>query len=157
MRKKQLFIITALVLACLSGCHKDKPVESQAPLETIAPETKSESTGDKLDETSADIEISPIKNYTVTPDGKVLSGEEADEYIQKEILGLAEDESDSDSTESSGSENESVAEAETENETLSEEQIAADQRDFTTEEYEQMQKEIDDWTKERAEANIRIE
>ena len=156
MRKKQLFIITALVLACLSGCHKDKPVESQAPLETIAPETKAESTGDKLDETSADIEISPIKNYTVTPDGKVLSGEEADEYIQKEVLGL-DDESDSDSTESSGSENESVAEAETENETLSEEQIASDQQDFTPEEYEQMQKEIDDWTKERAEANIRIE
>ena len=156
MKKKRLIILVALTLCCLSGCHKDKPVESQAPLETIAPETTSESTGDKLDETSADIEISPIKNYTVTPDGKVLSGEEADKYVQKEILGLS-DESDSDSTESSGSENESVAEAETENETLSEEQIAADQRDFTPEEYEQMQKEIDDWTRERAEANIRIE
>lgn len=156
MKKKRLIILVALTLCCLSGCHKDKPVESQAPLETIAPETTSESTGDKLDETIADIEISPIKNYTVTPDGKVLSGEEADKYIQKEILGLS-DESDSDSTESSGSENESVAEAETENETLSEEQIAADQRDFTPEEYEQMQKEIDDWTRERAEANIRIE
>lgn len=157
MRRNHIvLILVALAICCLSGCHKDKPVESQSPLETIAPETKAESTGDKLDETSADIEISPIKNYTVTPDGKVLSGEEADEYIQKEILGLS-DESGSDSTESSGSENESVAEAETENETLSEEQIAADQRDFTPEEYEQMQKEIDDWTKERAEANIRIE
>lgn len=148
MKKKHLIILAALAICCLSGCHKDKPVESQSPLETIAPETKAESTGDKLDETSADIEISPIKNYTVTPDGKVLSGEEADEYIQKEILGLAKDESDSDSTESSGSENES--EAETENETLSEEQIAADQQDFTPEEYEQMQKEIDDWTYQEA-------
>lgn len=148
MKKKHLIILAALTLSCLSGCHKDKPVESQAPLETIAPETKAESTGDKLDETSADIEISPIKNYTVTPDGKVLSGEEADEYIQKEVLGLAEDESGSDSTESSGSENESVAE--NENETLSEEQIASDQRDFTPEEYEQMQKEIDDWTYQEA-------
>lgn len=147
MKKKHLIILAALAICCLSGCHKDKPVETQAPLETIAPETKSESTGDKLDETSADIEISPIKNYTVTPDGKVLSGEEADEYIQKEILGLS-DESGSDSTESSGSENES--EAETENETLSEEQIAADQRDFTPGEYEQMQKEIDDWTYQEA-------
>lgn len=149
MKKKHLIILAALTLCCLSGCHKDKPVESQAPLETIAPETKAESTGDKLDETGAEIEISPIKNYTVTPDGKMLSGEEADEYIQKEILGLS-DESGSDSTESSGSENESVAEAETENETLSEEQIAADQRDFTHEEYEQMQKEIDDWTYQEA-------
>lgn len=149
MKKKHLIILAALAICCLSGCHKDKPVETQAPLETIAPETKSESTGDKLDETSADIEISPIKNYTVTPDGKVLSGEEADEYVQKEILGL-DAESDSDSTESSGSENESVAEAETENETLSEEQIAADQQDFTPEEYEQMQKEIDDWTYQEA-------
>lgn len=147
MKKKHLIILAALTISCLSGCHKDKPVESQAPLETIAPETKSEPTGDKLDETSADIEISPIKNYTVTPDGKVLSGEEADEYVQKEILGL-DDESDSDSTESSGSENES--EAKTENETLSEEQIAADQQDFTPEEYEQMQKEIDDWTYQEA-------
>jgi len=154
MKKKHLIILAALAICCLSGCHKDKPVETQAPLETIAPETKSESTGDKLDETSADIEISPIKNYTVTPDGKVLSGEEADEYIQKEILGLS-DESGSDSTESSGSENES--EAETENETLSEEQIAADQQDFTPEEYEQMQKEIDDWTYQEAKDFLEID
>lgn len=83
MKKKHLIItIAVLSILSLSGCHKDKPVESQAPLETIAPETTAESTGDKLDETSADIEISPIKNYTVTPDGNVLSGEEANEYIQ---------------------------------------------------------------------------
>lgn len=51
MRKKQLFItLTALSLLCLSGCHKDKPVETQAPLETIAPETQSETISDKLDD-----------------------------------------------------------------------------------------------------------
>lgn len=61
MRKKQLFIITALILTCLSGCHKDKPVETQAPLETIAPETTSETISDKLDDNSdsLDIQISP--------------------------------------------------------------------------------------------------
>ena len=65
MKKKHLIILAALTLSCLSGCHKDKPVETQAPLETIAPETQAESTGDKLDGTSADIEISPIKNLEV--------------------------------------------------------------------------------------------
>ena len=46
MKKRHLITtIAALSILCLSGCHKDKPVESQAPLETIAPETKSESTG----------------------------------------------------------------------------------------------------------------
>lgn len=47
MKKKHLIILAALTIYCLSGCHKDKPVETQAPLETIAPETKLESTGDK--------------------------------------------------------------------------------------------------------------
>ena len=88
-KKSLIFTIAALSLICLSGCHKDKPVTKTEPLETIAPETQSETISDKLDDTTADIEISPIKNYTVTPDGKVLSGEEANEYIQKEILGLS--------------------------------------------------------------------
>lgn len=44
-RNHIILILAALTLVCLSGCHKDKPVETQAPLETIAPETKSESTG----------------------------------------------------------------------------------------------------------------
>lgn len=62
MRRKQIvLILTALTLVCLSGCHKDKPVESQAPLETIAPETTSETISDKLDDNSdsLDIQISP--------------------------------------------------------------------------------------------------
>lgn len=62
MRRKQtVLILAALTLSCLSGCHKDKPVESQAPLETIAPETTSETISDKLDDNSdsLDIQISP--------------------------------------------------------------------------------------------------
>lgn len=62
MRRKQLVLILSLLtISCLSGCHKDKPVESQAPLETIAPETTSETISDKLDDNSdtLDIQISP--------------------------------------------------------------------------------------------------
>lgn len=61
MKKRHLILLTALALTCLSGCHKDKPVESQAPLETIAPETTSETISDKLDDDSdsLDIQISP--------------------------------------------------------------------------------------------------
>ena len=61
MKKRHLILLTALTLVCLSGCHKDKPVESQAPLETIAPETTSETISDKLDDNSdsLDIQISP--------------------------------------------------------------------------------------------------
>lgn len=58
-KKSLIFTIAALSLICLSGCHKDKPVTKTEPLETIAPETQSETISDKLDETSADIEISP--------------------------------------------------------------------------------------------------
>ena len=36
MKKRNVYLILgALTLTCLSGCHKDKPVETQAPLETI--------------------------------------------------------------------------------------------------------------------------
>lgn len=69
MRKKQLFIITALALTCLSGCHKDKPVESQAPLETIQPDTTSETISDKLDDQADTLEIHGL---AIDPDGKVL-------------------------------------------------------------------------------------
>lgn len=53
MKKRHLIItIAALSILCLSGCHKDKadPTEP-SPLETIAPETKSDIISDKLDET----------------------------------------------------------------------------------------------------------
>lgn len=52
MRRKQLVLILSLLyLSCLSGCGKDKvdPTEP-SPLETIAPETKSDLISDKLDE-----------------------------------------------------------------------------------------------------------
>lgn len=60
-RNHIILILAALTLVCLSGCHKDKPVETQAPLETIAPETTSETISDKLDgnSDSLDIQISP--------------------------------------------------------------------------------------------------
>lgn len=52
MKKRHLIItIAALSILCLSGCGKDKvdPTEP-SPLETIAPETKSDLISDKLDE-----------------------------------------------------------------------------------------------------------
>ena len=52
MRRKQLVLILSLLtLSCLSGCGKDNvdPTEP-SPLETIAPETKSDIISDKLDE-----------------------------------------------------------------------------------------------------------
>lgn len=52
MRRKQLVLILSLLtISCLSGCGKDKvdPTEP-SPLETIAPETKSDLISDKLDE-----------------------------------------------------------------------------------------------------------
>ena len=51
MKKKTiLFTLATLTILSLSGCHKDKPVESQAPLETIAPDKVDETISDKLDE-----------------------------------------------------------------------------------------------------------
>ena len=76
MRKKQLFIITALALTCLSGCHKDKPVESQAPLETIAPETTSETISDKLDDNSDTL------NIQIAPEPKAIGIDENGEEIK---------------------------------------------------------------------------
>ena len=76
MRKKQLFIITALALTCLSGCHKDKPVESQAPLETIAPETTSETISDKLDDNSDTL------NIQIAPEPKEIGIDENGEEIK---------------------------------------------------------------------------
>ena len=92
MGKKQLFIITALALTCLSGCHKDKPVESQVPLETIAPETTSETISDKLDE------------------APTLSIEEAPESLSEDALVIGYD-TKIDKSEVSTSESESLTES----------------------------------------------
>lgn len=173
MKKKNVYLILgALTLTCLSGCHKDKPVQTEpAPLETIAPETQSETISDKLDETAPDLDIKDMQGYMVTPDGEVLSGKEADEYMMKEVWGIdvsdtseTEENSSSDTSSSSAKNEESVdnntetksenvtseSESLTETPTLSDEQIAEDQRDFTDDEYEQMQKEIDEWTYQEA-------
>ena len=52
MRRKQLVLILSLLtISCLSGCGKDKPDPTEpSPLETIAPETKSDLISNKLDE-----------------------------------------------------------------------------------------------------------
>ena len=172
MKKRNVYIILgALTLICLSGCHKDKPIETQAPLETIAPDKPSETISDKLDETAPDLDIKEMQGHMVTPDGEVLSGKEADEYMMKEVWGIdvsdtsdTEENSSSDTSSSSEKNEESVdnntetesknatleSESLAETPTLSEEEIAEDQRDFTDDEYEQMQKEIDEWTYQEA-------
>ena len=69
MRKKQLFIIlAALSISSLTGCHKDKPVETQAPLETIAPDKPSETISDKLDDPTSSYVIEPIDPETLPAD-----------------------------------------------------------------------------------------
>lgn len=86
MRKRHLIILTALTLVCLSGCHKDKPVESQAPLETIAPETTSETISDKLDE-SVVTEIPTIgtKDIDVEVDSTNEAGETVTETVTEKV------------------------------------------------------------------------
>lgn len=75
MKKRHLIItIAALSILCLSGCHKDKPVESQAPLETIAPETTSETISDKLDDDSDSLDIG-LEAETLGDDAVVLGFE----------------------------------------------------------------------------------
>lgn len=77
MRRKQIvLILAALVLACLSGCHKDKPIESQVPLETIQPETTSETISDKLDDDSDSLDIQ------ISPEPKVVGIDENGEEIK---------------------------------------------------------------------------
>lgn len=77
MKKRHLIItIAALSILCLSGCHKDKPVESQAPLETIAPETTSETISDKLDDNSDSLDIQ------IAPEPKAVGIDENGEEIK---------------------------------------------------------------------------
>lgn len=77
MKKRHLIItIAALSILCLSGCHKDKPVESQAPLETIAPETTSETISDKLDDNSDSLDIQ------IAPEPKAIGIDENGEEIK---------------------------------------------------------------------------
>lgn len=86
MKKKHLIILAALTLACLSGCHKDKPVESQAPLETIAPETTSETISDKLDEpVVTEIPTIGTKDINVEVDSTNEAGETVTETVTEKV------------------------------------------------------------------------
>lgn len=87
MKKRHLIItIAALSLLCLSGCHKDKPVESQAPLETIAPETTSETISDKLDEpVVTEIPTIGTKDIDVEVESTNEAGETVTETVTEKV------------------------------------------------------------------------
>lgn len=86
MRKRHLIILAALTLVCLSGCHKDKPVESQAPLETIAPETTSETISDKLDEpVVTEIPTIGTKDINVEVESTNEAGETVTETVTEKV------------------------------------------------------------------------
>lgn len=86
MKKRHLILLTALTLVCLSGCHKDKPVESQAPLETIAPETTSETISDKLDEpVVTEIPTIGTKDIEVEVESTNEAGETVTETVTEKV------------------------------------------------------------------------
>lgn len=86
MKKRHLILLTALTLVCLSGCHKDKPVESQAPLETIAPETTSETISDKLDEpVVTEIPTIGTKDIDVEIESTNEAGETVTETVTEKV------------------------------------------------------------------------
>lgn len=168
-----VFLLVALLIGCLSGCTKDKPEEpTSTTLEVIEPET-SETIADKLDETASSFEI---QGYYIAPDGSVVSAEEMDaidesiRYENSPMLqnSLADEEQDqpkenedkSSNVESSassesetGSEN-SIDKSET---SLSESEAEeARNRDFTDEEYQSIQNDIDEWTLQQAIEEIEV-
>lgn len=185
MKKRHLILIlSAVALASLSGCTKDKPTEP-APLETIAPDittSEGDDLNDKLDDTSApDLDIS---SYVVGPNGEKLTGDEAIAYEEEMLYGTQNSSSEvSDSltetksqyedgtgeidesasvslTESTSQSQDGSGESTSQSESQSESvpvDVASDQRDFTNDEYQQLQNEIDDWTSERARTSISIE
>ena len=140
MRKKQLFIITALALACLSGCHKDKPIESQAPLETIQPDTSSETISDKLDEApTLSIEEAP---GALSEDALVIG---YDTEIDKSEVSTSESESLTETAESAeNSTNHTETSSVSEKETLSESEAQA-VLESEIAERESVQESADDW------------
>lgn len=145
MRKKQLFIITALVLACLSGCHKDKPVESQAPLETIQPDTTSETISDKLDEApTLSIEEAPgaLPDDAISTQIDIETSSESDSSNNK-LESKSEDESEIASSDAkvSESENEGLS---VQTETISESEAQAILESEVAER-ESVQESADDW------------
>lgn len=145
MRKKQLFIITALILTCLSGCHKDKSVESQAPLETIAPETTSETISDKLGEDQTlSIEEAP---ESLSEDALVIGYDtEIDKSeVSNDVTNTLESESLTETEESvENSTNNTETSSASEKETLSESEAQA-VLESEVAERESVQESADDW------------
>ena len=150
MKKRHLILIlSAVALASLSGCTKDKPTEP-APLETIAPDmntSEGDDLNDKLDDTSApDLDIS---SYVVGPNGEKLTGDEAIAYEEEMLYGKSSQSNESltESTSSQDRSGESTSQSESQSVPVD---VASDQRDLTADEYQQLQNEIDDWTYQEA-------
>lgn len=160
----------------LSACGKDKPKETEpTSLEVIEPETNTEETlRDKLEDTSKSLEIHGV---AVSPDGRQVSDEEM-AAIEESILaqgdttkieGQTSDnnnastgESDSALNKENDSENKSESTGDNGNNTVSDnseqsnlESLTDDvKRDFTDEEYQEIQDSIDEWTLKEAQELI---
>ena len=144
-KKMVIITVSILTLSCLSGCHKDKPVESQAPLETIQPDTSSETISDKLGE------------------DQTLSIEEAPESLSEDALvigydtGIDKSEISNDETDTSESESLTDTEESAENSTNNTETSSASEKETLSEseaqavleseiaERESVQESADDW------------
>lgn len=168
-----VFLLVALLIGCLSGCTKDKPEEpTSTTLEVIEPET-SETIADKLDETASSFEI---QGYYIAPDGSVVSAEEMDaidesiryensHMLQSSLVDEEQDQLEENADKSSGIESSASSESETCSEnsideletSLSESEAEeARNRDFTDEEYQSIQNDIDEWTLQQAIEEIEV-
>ena len=146
MKKRHLIItIAALSLLCLSGCHKDKPVESQSQLETIQPDASSETISDKLGEASTlSIEEAPeslsedalVIGYDTEIDKSEISNDDTDTSESESLTETEESAKDNsnNSETSSASEKETLSESEAQ--AVLESEIA---------ERESVQESADDW------------
>ncbi len=171
-KRTLLFLLLALVLS-LSGCTKDKPEEPTSPtLEVIEPDT-SETIADKLPESTA--EAFEIQSYYIAPDDSVISAEEMDaleesiRYENSPVLqnSLSDEEQDQpkeNEDKSSNVESSASSESETGSEnsadeletSLSESEAEeARNRDFTDEEYQSIQNDIDEWTNTEAQERMK--
>lgn len=117
----------------MTACSKDKPVDSTAaPIETIQPTESETELNDSTSETLV------IQGVAIGADGKEMTPEEAAAYEES----IRHD---------------SLIET-SPVETLSEQELSeASERDFTLEEYEAMQKSIDEWTYQEALERIKVE
>lgn len=145
MKKRHLIVtIAALSILCLSGCHKDKPVESQAPLETIQPDTTSETISDKLGEDQTlSIEESP---ESLSEDALVIgydTGIDKSEVSASESESLTESISETEESAKNNSNNSENSSA-SEKETLSESEAQA-VLESEVAERESVQESADDW------------